>query len=115
MTNPSSDDAVQAAGSEPEVRYEIVDRVAYITIDRPEARNAINPAVRPGLIESFSDASVSPDGWGGVLTGSGARAVCAGGDAKENNENARQGKRHVMPMTGPDKNLYEAVLGTYKP
>jgi enoyl-CoA hydratase len=98
-----------------EVRYEIVDRVAYITIDRPEALNAINPAVRTGLIESFSDASVNPDVWVVVLTGSGDRAFCAGADLKKNDENARQGKRHVMPMTGPDKNVFETVLETYKP
>ena len=98
-----------------EVRYEIVDRVAYITIDRPEALNAINPAVRTGLIESFSDASVNPDVWVVVLTGSGDRAFCAGADLKRNDQNAREGKRHVMPMTGPDKNVFETVLETYKP
>ena len=85
----------------PEVRYEIVDRIAYVTIDRPEARNAINPAVRKGLIESFSDASVNPDVWLVVLTGSGDRAFCAGADLKVNDQNARQGRRHVVPMTGP--------------
>lgn len=115
MTNPTTQDSAPAEGTRPEVHYEIVDRVAYITIDRPEARNAINPAVRRGLIESFSDASVNPDVWVVVLTGSGDRAFCAGADLKKNDENARQGKRHVMPMTGPDKNVFETVLETYKP
>ena len=99
----------------PEVRYEIVDRIAYVTIDRPEARNAINPAVRKGLIDAFSDASVNPDVWLVVLTGSGDRAFCAGADLKVNDQNARQGKRHVVPMTGPDRNVFETVLETYKP
>lgn len=98
-----------------EVRYEIRDRIAYITINRPEQRNAINPAVRKGLIEAFSDASVNPDVWIVVVTGAGDRAFCAGGDLKKNNENALQKKRHVVPMTGPDKNLYETVMETYKP
>lgn len=115
MTNPTTQDSAPAERTSPEVRYEIVDRIAYITIDRPEARNAINPSVRTALIESFSDASVNPDVWVVVLTGSGDRAFCAGGDLKQNHENAQQGKRHVMPMTGPDKNLYETVLETYKP
>ena len=83
--------------SKPEVRYEIVDRIAYVTIDRPEARNAINRAVRKGLIEALSDASVNPDVWAVVLTGSGDRAFCAGGDLKENDVNAQQGRRHVAP------------------
>ena len=115
MTQPSSTAPVSSDGTPPEVRYEIVDRIAYITIDRPEARNAINSTVRRALIESFSDASVNPDVWVVVLTGGGDRAFCAGGDLKKNDENAQAGNRHVMPMTGPDKNLYETVLETYKP
>jgi len=115
MTNPMTQVTAPTEGAHQEVRYEIVDRIAYITIDRPEARNAIDPAVRRGLIESFSDASVNPDVWVVVLTGSGDRAFCAGADLKKNDENARQGKRHVMPMTGPDKNVFETVLETYKP
>lgn len=99
----------------PEVRYEIVDRIAYVTIDRPDARNAINRTVRKGLIDAFSDASVNPDVWAVVITGTGDRAFCAGADLKENNANAQQGRRHVVPMTGPDRNVFETVLETYKP
>ena len=99
----------------PEVRYEIVDRIVYITIDRPDARNAINRTVRKGLIDAFSDASVNPDVWAVVITGTGDRAFCAGADLKENNANAQQGRRHVVPMTGPDRNVFEMVLETYKP
>ena len=105
---------IESAKNE-EVRYEIRDRIAYITINRPEQRNAVNPTVRRALIEAFSDASVNPDVWIVILTGAGDRAFCAGGDLKKNNENALQGKRHVVPMTGPDRNLYETVLETYKP
>ncbi len=35
--------------TEQQVRYEVVDGVAWLTIDRPEARNALNKAVRDGL------------------------------------------------------------------
>ncbi len=115
MTDRTARDTACAESATPEVHYRIVDRVAYITIDRPQARNAINANVRRALIEAFSDASVNPDVWVVVLTGSGDRAFCAGGDLKDNNESAQQGKRHVMPMTGPDKNVYETVLETYKP
>jgi enoyl-CoA hydratase/carnithine racemase len=65
------------------VRYEIVRGIAWLTIDRPEARNALNKAVRDGLfagVRRFNDdakASVL------VLTGAGDRAFCAGGDLKE--------------------------------
>ncbi len=64
------------------VRYDRVGPVAWITIDRPEARNAINAAVRDGLREATArfnddDAAVL------VLTGSGDVAFCAGADLKE--------------------------------
>jgi enoyl-CoA hydratase len=50
-----------------------------------------------------------------VLTGAGDRAFCAGGDLKEMDEVRRELRRFVVPMTGPDRNLYETVLETYKP
>jgi enoyl-CoA hydratase len=116
MNEPAGKD--NASNAEPgaaQVIYEIVDRVAYVTINRPEARNAINPTVRRGLIEAFADASVNPDVWVVVLTGTGDRAFCAGGDLKQNDANARAGKRHVVPMTGPERNVFETILETYKP
>ena len=65
------------------VRYEVADRVARLTIDRPDARNALSAEVREGLwagVRRFVDdesAAVL------VLTGAGDRAFCAGGDLKE--------------------------------
>lgn len=103
-----------AAGRE-EFRYEIVDRVAYMTIDRPERANSINQAVRRGLIEAFADASTNPDVWLVVLRGTGEKVFCAGGDLKEKDELTRGIKRYTAPMTGPERNLYETVLETYKP
>jgi len=64
------------------VRYEREGPVAWATIDRPEARNALNEAVRTGLFDAVArfnadDAAVL------VLTGAGDQAFCAGGDLKE--------------------------------
>ena len=97
------------------VRYEIADHIARITIDRPERRNAIGTEVRRGLIESFADAAANPDVWVVILTGTGDQAFCAGGDLKENDAGARAGRRFPVPMTGPDRNVYETILETYKP
>jgi enoyl-CoA hydratase/carnithine racemase len=72
----------------PEVLYEVDDRVAWLTINRPEARNALNKAVRDGLrlgIEKFNDddsAAVL------IITGAGDKAFCAGGDLKEMSDTA---------------------------
>ncbi len=64
------------------VRYERRGPVAWVTIDRPDARNAINAAVRQGLFDASArfntdDAAVL------VLTGAGDVAFCAGADLKE--------------------------------
>ena len=97
------------------VHYAIADRVAMITIDRPQVLNAINAAVRKAVIEAVSDAAVNPDVWVVVITGTGNRAFSAGNDLKASNAEAQQGKRPLGPMGGPDKNIFEAVLETYKP
>jgi enoyl-CoA hydratase/carnithine racemase len=64
------------------VRYEREGPVAWVTIDRPEARNALSETVRTGLFDAVArfnadDATVL------VLTGAGDKAFCAGGDLKE--------------------------------
>jgi enoyl-CoA hydratase len=97
------------------VRYTILDRIATITIDRPEVLNAINPAVRKAVIEAAADASINPDVWVVVITGTGDRAFCAGNDLKASNAEATQGKRLLSAMSGPEKNIFETVLETYKP
>ena len=38
--------------SEEAITYEVVDGVAWLTINRPEARNALNGAVRQGLFDT---------------------------------------------------------------
>lgn len=55
-------------------------QVLTLTINRPEARNALNPEVLEGLIDGF-EAVAGLDGVRVVvLTGAGDRAFCAGAD-----------------------------------
>lgn len=65
------------------VRYEIVRGVAWLTIDRPEARNALSAAVREGLFAGVRRFEADAGARVLVLTGAGDRAFCAGGDLKE--------------------------------
>jgi enoyl-CoA hydratase/carnithine racemase len=65
------------------VSYEVVNGVAWLTINRPEARNALNKAVRDGLYESVRRFNADDSAKVLVLTGAGDRAFCAGGDLKE--------------------------------
>jgi len=64
------------------IRFEVEGRVAILTLDRPEARNAINEAMATGLeaaIDRFED---DDELWVGILTHTGP-AFCAGADLKE--------------------------------
>ncbi|AXB46168.1 enoyl-CoA hydratase/isomerase family protein [Prauserella oleivorans] len=63
--------------------YELVDEVAWVTINRPEARNALNSKVRSALFEAFDAFNADRDAKVLVLTGAGDAAFCAGGDLKE--------------------------------
>jgi enoyl-CoA hydratase/carnithine racemase len=65
------------------VRYEVVNGVAWLTIDRPEARNALSAAVREGLFLGAERFNADDSARVLVLTGAGDRAFCAGGDLKE--------------------------------
>jgi enoyl-CoA hydratase/carnithine racemase len=65
------------------VTYEVQNGVAWLTIDRPEARNALSGAVRAGLwdgVRRFVDDDAAAVL---VLTGAGDKAFCAGGDLAE--------------------------------
>ncbi len=65
------------------VRYEVVNGVAWLTINRPEARNALSQAVREGLFAGVRQFNDDDTARVLVLTGAGDRAFCAGGDLKE--------------------------------
>ena len=66
------------------VRFEVVEpHVALVTINRPEARNAVNGAVAAGLEAAVDRVEADPEIWAVVLTGAGPHAFCAGADLKE--------------------------------
>jgi enoyl-CoA hydratase/carnithine racemase len=65
------------------VIYERADRVAWLTINRPEARNALSKAVRDGLWEGFRRFADDNEADVLILTGAGEKAFCAGADLKE--------------------------------
>lgn len=54
--------------------------VLTLTIDRPDARNALNAEVLQGLVDGLHEADRDPDVRVVVLTGAGDRVFCAGAD-----------------------------------
>ncbi|MFO1118088.1 MAG: crotonase/enoyl-CoA hydratase family protein [Beijerinckiaceae bacterium] len=64
------------------VQYETRGRVAIITLNRPEQRNAVNGELAQGLENALDRFESDPELWVGVLAGNG-KAFCAGADLKE--------------------------------
>lgn len=65
------------------VHYQRVGPVAWVTIDRPEARNALSAETREKLLARIGKFNNDEAAKVLVLTGSGDTTFCAGGDLKE--------------------------------
>ena len=65
------------------VRVELAERVATVTLDRPEALNAISTELALELAAAVEPLGVDPEVRAVVLTGAGERAFCVGADLKQ--------------------------------
>jgi naphthoate synthase len=63
-----------------DVKYEVGDGIAKITINRPEVRNAFRPQTIIELQQAFSLARDNSEVGVIILTGKGSEAFCSGGD-----------------------------------
>jgi len=96
----------------PLVSYELDDHVATITLNRPEARNAINGELRQDLNAAWDRFRDDQDAWVGILTANGD-VFCAGGDLKD-------GEGSVGTFGGtfwekPTINSFESGMELFKP
>lgn len=57
--------------------------VALVTLNRPQARNAVDAAVAAALEAIVDRTEADPEVWAVVLTGAGSGVFCAGADLKE--------------------------------
>ena len=57
--------------------------IRIVTINRPQARNAMNAAVIGGIGRAMTDADADPDVHAVVLTATGTQAFCSGMDLRE--------------------------------
>jgi naphthoate synthase len=67
-----------------DIRYETTDegKIAKITINRPEVRNAFRPLTVKELLDAFDHAHNDPQVGVIILTGAGDLAFCSGGDQR---------------------------------
>lgn len=66
-----------------EVEVEVAGRVATVTLNRPEALNAISTELATALAEAVEPLATDPGVRAVVLTGAGERAFCVGADLKQ--------------------------------
>src|SRR5262245_13809297 len=100
-----------------EVLYDKRGRLAYITLNRPEALNALNTPLRTKLQESLLDFSEDDALWVAIITGAGSRAFSAGADLKEMSarKQAELGEEYVDPFWGPQAVSLTRGLKFWKP
>jgi enoyl-CoA hydratase/carnithine racemase len=89
--------------------------VEWLTLNRPDAMNALNRELKRAIIAAATEVSLDPDVWVVVIRGAGGKAFCVGADLKEMGEDDRAGRSRRPPMLEAERNLYETVLEIPKP
>lgn len=83
------------------IRYDVADHVAYVTLCRPEKRNAINSVMRAELWRALENAERNDD-VRAVLVRAEGEHFCAGGDIsdmKPGTLDAEAGRRRILSAT----------------
>ena len=78
----------------PQVLCEIAERVAVVTLNDPERRNALNMPMVDEIVETFDGLEANPDVGAVVVTGA-APAFCAGADLSHLGGSQRAGLRSI--------------------
>jgi enoyl-CoA hydratase/carnithine racemase len=81
----------------PEVAFEVVNRVAIVTLDRPHALNALSHGMIALLADIFAQCAANDSIVAVVLRGAGDKAFCAGGDVRKLYHAARNDPLHETP------------------
>ncbi|WP_310962348.1 enoyl-CoA hydratase-related protein [Nocardioides terrisoli] len=87
------------------LHYEVVDGVATITLNRPDAMNGLDIEIKEALLAAVTDAAADDSVRCVVLTGSG-RAFCVGQDLKEHRQ---------LLDSGSSEELFTTVDRHYNP
>ena len=81
------------AVSTPTIKYEKRNKIAYITLNRPEVLNALSRELSAGLREALAEFRDDDDVLVAIMTGEGGRAFSAGMDLKERASLDAKGER----------------------
>lgn len=88
------------------------ERIAYVTINRPEVLNCFNYSTLLELERVIEDLSMNHDIWAVVITGSGEKAFSAGADLKERRQ---LGNKEVIRNVKKISSVFEQVANLPQP
>ena len=106
----------QPAGDYDDIRYELSEGVAKITIDRPEVRNAFRPETLIEISDALEKAREDTEIGVIILTGEGPHAFCSGGDQRVRGDTgyvaggAAVGRFHVTDLHVQIRRLPKPVI-----
>ena len=92
------------------VLYEKRDHIAYITLNCPEALNAVNGEMRRELEEAWHDFNSDHDSWVGILTGAGDRAFSSGADLRERGAAGAEADPRPVLSLGHGIDVYKPIV-----
>ena len=67
----------------PTILFEKRDHIAIVTINRPDAMNALTKEMLLGIDRAFAAIEADPELWVSILTAASDRAFCCGMDLKD--------------------------------
>jgi naphthoate synthase len=106
----------QQEGDYEDIRYELAEGIAKITIDRPEVRNAFRPETLVEISDALERAREDTSVGVIVLTGEGPLAFCSGGDQRVRGDTgyvasgAAVGRFHVTDLHVQIRRLPKPVV-----
>ena len=92
------------------VLYKQAGKIVTITINRPDAMNAIDPETQEALVEAWTRFRDDDGAWVAILTGAGEKSFCAGADLKKMipasfGKGARRPAHHGLGLGGITRGL----------
>lgn len=101
------------------IAYAIKDRVAYISLNRPDKRNAIDLEMAQQLFDALTDARDNENVWTILIAGKG-RDFCTGYDIDSLNAMVEKGTetgdgKHHIDIESPSEFLYDFIQTIWKP
>src|SRR5882757_282843 len=113
-----AEDRIEIDTGTSELLCEIRDRVALITLNRPEARNALSDRLTPALRRMIKQCGDDPKVGALLITGAGT-AFCAGGDVKGMGSNSTKAEiaieERIADLQMKQRTLTGTLVAVRKP